>query len=63
MEGGPVLPAQLRDRDAGLVLLQDPEICSSEKRLRFMLWPSISVRANFTMDWGQRATSGAMLKP
>jgi hypothetical protein len=30
-----VLPAQIGDRNAGLVLLQIPMICSSEKRLRF----------------------------
>ncbi len=44
-----VLAAQIGDRNAGLVLFQIPMICSSEKRLRFMLWPSSWAGANFNL--------------
>jgi hypothetical protein len=39
-----VLAAQIGDRNAGLVL------CSSEKRLRFMLWSFSWARTNFKLD-------------
>src|SRR3954470_20754944 len=45
-----VLAAEIGDRHPGLVLLQYPMICSSEKRLRFMLWSSYWARANFKLD-------------
>jgi hypothetical protein len=47
----PCLLQQIRDRYAGLVLLQYiPMICSSEKRLRFMLGSFSWARANFKLD-------------
>jgi hypothetical protein len=45
-----MLAAQIGDRNAGLVLLQISMICSSEKRLRFMLWSLSWARANFKLD-------------
>jgi hypothetical protein len=42
------LAAQIGDRNAGL--MKTPMICSSEKRLRFMLWSSSWARANFNLD-------------
>src|ERR1700716_3578979 len=44
-----MLAAQIGDRNAGLMLLQNPDDLS-EKRLRFMLWSSSWARANFNLD-------------
>jgi len=54
-----ILAARIGERNVGLVLLQNPMICSSEKRLRFMLWSSSWARANFNLDYVQGATSEA----
>jgi hypothetical protein len=45
-----VFTAQIGDRNAGLVFLQIPIICTSEKRLRFMFWSLLWARANFNLD-------------
>jgi hypothetical protein len=45
-----VLAAQIGDRNAGSCSFKIPMICSSEKRLRFMLWSSSWARANFNLD-------------
>jgi hypothetical protein len=46
-----VLAAQIGDRNAGASCsFKIPMICSSEKRLRSMLWSSSWARANFNLD-------------
>lgn len=42
--------AQIGDRNAGLCSSKIPMICSSEKRLRFMLWSLSWARTNFKLD-------------
>ncbi|ESX19212.1 hypothetical protein X765_32105 [Mesorhizobium sp. LSHC440B00] len=46
----PMLAADIGHRHSGLVLLKNPMICSSLKRLRFILWSSRWARANFKPD-------------
>jgi hypothetical protein len=46
---GAVFTAQIDDRNAASCSFKIPIICSSEKRLRFMLWSSFWARANFNL--------------